>query len=1444
MTDPTPAQIKAGNYPKGHRNLHGMRLSIENPTGSIRRGTDPDGTPWASQLTHDYGYIRGAWGRDKDHLDVYLGPDADTADRVFVIDQLQPHTAKFDEHKVMLGFPDADAAREAYLDQFPEGWAGAGGVTEMPLATFKKWAFQKGRRVKPLSTEVAELTAQAYAGGGLVKAIKAASKGRSVAEGASDVPKRLAPLSAVKEPGGNWFTNLHNNLIVNEVGVKIPYSPSADAWRKKQLERYIRNDLGTARDPLLKLEKEGRLHMQLTADQVQDTAEHVMYVDDNPADWDQEGNFVGDPRQLKFEGDPRHQELTGRRHRTPWEAVSDSNIYIQTPEDARDFLASNSVAIPDWLAKVPQDTEVYGATAMRTQVPELGFDHLMDYLDAALTGDPLLATRGLALTPEQLAKSSVPDIVAKTSEWNKLLEAQKLGDLNKGIKQVHWTDPDSGYQIVELAPEGLAAEGAAMKHCVGGYCSQVADGKSRILSVRDRDGKPHATVEVTARPTDSGGVASNVVQIQGPRNGPIDPAAQPALRALLRGGVEAFPADQWDLINHLERTGLYGRIGDTYWSEDELRDLYDRAASALPAERKKDLMPFEDVGWEYYAQRLMSDKTDGDPDPFDDYVLRALKRGPDAQDFAEGGSVPEHDKDISTALPEADDAALYALPEQPKGRSAAQRLMILRAADDANAELTRPYIGVRNANKRPEHRNNRAASAEMPFIAARGALATLLGTAGDIEELGRMAINVPRDIENSLRAKGQIPVGDQMFTGVADEPVLLSTAQLRDLLPTGGLDVNGAHGRMAEGLVDTGATAAGLGALTQLAGALRRGVSRVGTRAADAMDSWRDSYIPRKAQVDTIFDRAGNILNPRPALPAYAEGGGVQAINDYSDAQYAAAQQWAQGKTGAEIAAKGTELGLSADQFARVLGSPQITGADVAAQGYGTTGGVAAPWMNATYEAPGAFTNPAETLTAGTWQGGTGANATELANAQQWATGKSAAQIAAQAQSMGLTPEQLYQVFGQEQFGAGLGGYGTESGWQRNNMVWDGTRFIDRPAPASPLVAAPPDDTLSSPEVLSRSPVLPTPPTAPAPEVHAPTGYLQQTVSGSQAWRAGAPGAQTGWTAAPQYAGGGSVSAPTLDFAELKRQYDPYLFDNNDPYWFTPAAGLDTFGWRIGGSDIAGIKRGAAALGMTYQDAVGAGGGEGENNAGMPEQYGGWDALARAENQPQWMRTQLVNTQTGGESGGADNWVEQTLPDLAAIRTHFGLPEDASEADIFRAVNQKYGDLYSITGTRNGWDNADLTNGIEDPRTHVTATFRESDGQLSPLQVGPEFQYKRSSFFEDLAPALGVMAPMLGGMFLGPLGSSISGSLTQAGVPSFLANAAPNILGKGALSALSGGNFLEGAASGLLGSGVNAMGLPVPASSALKIVGNAALKGNDPLKALVNPGNLLALAKP
>lgn len=45
-TDPSEAQIEAGNYKKGHVSLHGFDLSIETPKGAARRGTGPDGKPW------------------------------------------------------------------------------------------------------------------------------------------------------------------------------------------------------------------------------------------------------------------------------------------------------------------------------------------------------------------------------------------------------------------------------------------------------------------------------------------------------------------------------------------------------------------------------------------------------------------------------------------------------------------------------------------------------------------------------------------------------------------------------------------------------------------------------------------------------------------------------------------------------------------------------------------------------------------------------------------------------------------------------------------------------------------------------------------------------------------------------------------------------------------------------------------------------------------------------------------------------------------------------------------------------------------------------------------------------------------------------------------------------------------------------------------------------
>ncbi|HAL72795.1 MAG TPA: hypothetical protein DCP71_13595, partial [Verrucomicrobiales bacterium] len=79
-TDPNPsaAQKAAGNYAKGKVTLHGLRLSIENPRGSIRSGTDATGKAWSVTMPHHYGYFLGTEGKDGDQVDFFLGPNPDS----------------------------------------------------------------------------------------------------------------------------------------------------------------------------------------------------------------------------------------------------------------------------------------------------------------------------------------------------------------------------------------------------------------------------------------------------------------------------------------------------------------------------------------------------------------------------------------------------------------------------------------------------------------------------------------------------------------------------------------------------------------------------------------------------------------------------------------------------------------------------------------------------------------------------------------------------------------------------------------------------------------------------------------------------------------------------------------------------------------------------------------------------------------------------------------------------------------------------------------------------------------------------------------------------------------------------------------------------------------------------------------------------------------------
>lgn len=146
-TSPSEAMARAGNYRKGRVRIHGMEISIENPKGSTRSGTSPDGKKWSVRMKNDYGYIRGTRGADGDHVDVFLGPRLES-EVAFVVDQFNPD-GSFDEHKAVLGAVNSDEAREIYLANYGDGWE-CGPVTPMSVPYFRKW-LASGPRNKPAS---------------------------------------------------------------------------------------------------------------------------------------------------------------------------------------------------------------------------------------------------------------------------------------------------------------------------------------------------------------------------------------------------------------------------------------------------------------------------------------------------------------------------------------------------------------------------------------------------------------------------------------------------------------------------------------------------------------------------------------------------------------------------------------------------------------------------------------------------------------------------------------------------------------------------------------------------------------------------------------------------------------------------------------------------------------------------------------------------------------------------------------------------------------------------------------------------------------------------------------------------------------------------------------------------------------------------------------------
>jgi hypothetical protein len=101
-----------------------------------------------------YGYIRGyGVGADGDHPDVYLTnvtrkrsgaylvhPEG-ASPVCYIIDQVDPVTGEFDEHKIILGTADMAEAMAIYDRGFSDGSGPARmqGIYELPVECLKRW---------------------------------------------------------------------------------------------------------------------------------------------------------------------------------------------------------------------------------------------------------------------------------------------------------------------------------------------------------------------------------------------------------------------------------------------------------------------------------------------------------------------------------------------------------------------------------------------------------------------------------------------------------------------------------------------------------------------------------------------------------------------------------------------------------------------------------------------------------------------------------------------------------------------------------------------------------------------------------------------------------------------------------------------------------------------------------------------------------------------------------------------------------------------------------------------------------------------------------------------------------------------------------------------------------------------------------------------------------
>lgn len=224
----TTTQKETEDYIKGKVTLNNIPITIENPKGSIRSGTSPEGEKWESKIYFTYGYIDNSIGSDGDEIDIFLGPLADSNKEffVYIINQVNPTNLNFDEQKVMFGFSSSEEAKKAYLSCYEKGWKGYGSMEQISLPGFILWVESRSSKtfINQLNLIKNEVSKESMK---LIKLEGEVFEGKTLL----DLQKQAGDLTGIKtlvvsigSPGGDvsegikimmWFDHL------SSIGIKV-----------------------------------------------------------------------------------------------------------------------------------------------------------------------------------------------------------------------------------------------------------------------------------------------------------------------------------------------------------------------------------------------------------------------------------------------------------------------------------------------------------------------------------------------------------------------------------------------------------------------------------------------------------------------------------------------------------------------------------------------------------------------------------------------------------------------------------------------------------------------------------------------------------------------------------------------------------------------------------------------------------------------------------------------------------------------------------------------------------------------------------------------------------------------------------------------------------------------------------------------------------------------